>query len=83
MAEPVYSWRDSARPSRFGPFNSVATFPLVLFIFHVKVWTLLLSVTVMVFLTVLDQYGFTVSVFFRWLRGQVAANRKMATPWWM
>ncbi len=79
---PTAHWRDSARPTRFFLIDYRAAFPLLLFLLHIKVWTFLTAVAVMLFLTVLERYGFTVSVFFRWLRSTLAGPRKNSSPWW-
>lgn len=76
-------WRDSARPSKLFMFNSTATFPLLLFLFHIRMWTFIVAIMVMLFLTAIERYGFTITVFFRWLRTFVAGKRKLARPWWM
>ena len=79
---PDAHWRDSARASRLFIFNSTAAFPLLFFMFHIRLWTFFLAVGTMLFLTAITHYGFTITVFFRWLRSLLAGPRKMAKPWW-
>ncbi len=76
-------WRDSARPIKFFIWDGKAAFPLLLFLFHMQVWTLCVAIVGMVFFTILNRYGFTPRVFFRWLRSTIAGPRKLAIPWWM
>ena len=80
---PDASWRDSARPAQFFIFGSSAMFPFVFFLLHIRWWTFVVAVVVMLFLSVIQRYGFTVPVFVRWLRTAIAGPRKIATPWWL
>lgn len=75
-------WRDTARPVRFFFVDYRATFPILFFIVHIRIWTFLLAVAAMVFFAMVERYGFTVTVFMRWLRAYIAGPRKMAQPWW-
>ncbi len=75
-------WRDSSRPAQFWIFDARATFPLVLFIFHIKMWTFVLAIIAMIFFALLNKYGFSIPVFWRWLRSTVAGKRREARPWW-
>lgn len=75
-------WRDSARTARFYMVDANASFPLLLFLVHMKFWTFMLALLFMVFFTVVARFGFTVPVFFRWFRLTLAGPRKYAVPWW-
>jgi len=75
-------WRDSARAARFFIIDYRAAFPMLLFFLHIKVWTFILAFSCMIFLTILEHYGFTVVVFGRWFRSLLAGPRKHASPWW-
>ena len=75
-------WRDSARRPRFLMFDARACFPLLLLIFHIKLWTLIVAVMGTTFFGMLERYGFTVDVFLRWIRSMLAGKRKLAVPWW-
>ena len=77
------SWRDSAHRPQFFMFDAYATFPLLLFIFHIRLWTFLVAFGIMLFFLVLNYFGFTMPVFWRWMRGLVAGRRKVSQPWWM
>ena len=80
---PDAHWRDSARTVKFFVWDANSVFPFVIFIMHVKWWTFFLAFGVMIFFTLLNRFGFSLSVFTRWLRSSLAGKRKMAIPWWM
>lgn len=86
MAELVFSshahWRDSARSARFFLVDARAAFPIFLFLMHIKVWTAITAMIAVSFFAVIEHYGFTVPVFFRFLRNFLAGPRKIALPWW-
>jgi intracellular multiplication protein IcmT len=75
-------WRDSARAARFFLIDYRAAFPLLLAILHIRVWTFAAAIITMFFLALLERYGFTVTVFLRWLRSTLAGPHKVAIPWW-
>jgi intracellular multiplication protein IcmT len=80
---PDAHWRDSGRSARFWIFDARAAFPLVVFLMHIRIWTFALAMLAWVFFSILNRYGFTIPVFFRWLRAAIAGRRKMSRPWWM
>ena len=75
-------WRDSARTAKFFIVDSRAAFPLIFFLLHIRWWTLSVAIVAMLFFALLERYGFTVVVFFRWLRGALAGPNKSAVAWW-
>jgi len=75
-------WRDSARSVRFWFVDFRACFPLLIFLLHIRLWTFLIAVVATAFFAALERYGFTPSVFARWLRSYIAGPRKIAHPWW-
>jgi len=75
-------WRDSARYPRFFLIDARASFPLLLFLLHIRLWTFLFAISVMAFFGMLERYGFSLTVFLRWLRSTLAGPRKVAIPWW-
>jgi len=75
-------WRDAARNVRLWVVDYRATFPLVIFLFHMKLWTFIFAVVATFFFGMLERFGFTPTVFLRWLRSYVAGPRKIAQPWW-
>lgn len=84
IIQPINAhWRDSARPVRFFMWDAKTAFPLVLFLIHMKLWTLFLSLGVMCFFTILNYYGFSIEVFGRSFRTILAGPRKMVEAWWL
>lgn len=75
-------WRDSARNTRLWWVDFRACFPLLILIFHIRLWTLLMATIFVLFFTLLERYGFSVAVFGRWLRSYIAGPRKIAQPPW-
>lgn len=81
MAETAH-WRDSARTPRFYFIDSLAAFPLFIFFLHIRLWTFLLALTLIIFLMVLERFKFTLPVFARWFRATLAGPLRIAHPWW-
>jgi intracellular multiplication protein IcmT len=75
-------WRDSARTARFFIVDARAAFPLLFFLLHIRLWTFLVAIFTMVFFGMLERYGFTVPVFWRWLRVALGGKRRFAQAWW-
>jgi intracellular multiplication protein IcmT len=75
-------WRDSARNVRLWVVDFRACFPLLLFLFHIRLWTFISALLITGFFAALERYGFSVGVFGRWLRSYIAGPRKIAQPWW-
>ena len=75
-------WRDSARKPRFFLIDARASFPFLLFLLHIRLWSFVLALVSMVFFGLLERYGFSLVVFGRWLRSLMAGSRKIAVPWW-
>jgi intracellular multiplication protein IcmT len=75
-------WRDSARQPRFFLIDARAAFPLLFFLLHIRLWTFTVSLLGMAFFGLIEHYGFSLSVFLRWLRLTLAGPRKLAIPWW-
>ena len=75
-------WRDSARNVTLWFVDFRATFPLLIFLLHIRVWTFIVAIVFMSFFIVIQYYGFTLNVFLRWIRSFLAGPRKIAQPWW-
>lgn len=85
MPTPMESgahWRDIARTPRFYFMDSLAAFPLLLFLLHIRLWTFLAALAIIVFLMVLERFKFTIPVFMRWLRSTLAGPLRITKPWW-
>ena len=76
-------WRDSARTPRFFMVDARAAFAILLFLVHIKIWTAILVIINLLFFSIIEHYGFTIPVFFRWLRLFFAGPIKLAQPWWI
>ena len=75
-------WRDSARTARFFFIDAKAAFPILLFLVHIRLWTFIIAVVIMLFFTTLNRFGYTVDVFIRIFRSFLSGPRKIAIPWW-
>ena len=75
-------WRDSARSARFFIIDARAAFPFLFFLLHIRWWTFILATCAMIFFGLLERYGFTVPVFWRWLRSFLGGPHKSAISWW-
>lgn len=79
---PNAHWRDSARLVQFFVVDYRAMFPVLILIFIPRLWTAVLAVGSILFFMILERYGYTVTVFFRILRGWLSGPYKVARPWW-
>ena len=75
-------WRDSARQPKFFMVDARAAFPLVIFILHITLWTFILAIVCMIFFAMLEKFGFTVTIFMRWIKSFIAGPHISADPWW-
>lgn len=82
LPPPDAAWRDSSRPAKFWIFEAYTIFPVLLALYNIQFWTLALAFSVIVFLTILSYYGFTLQVFGRLLRNLISGPRKSAVSWW-
>lgn len=80
---PDAHWRDSARDLKFFFVDAKMAFPFILWLMHMKLWTLFVAIGAMIFFTVLNYFGFSPVVFLRWFRALFAGRRKMSKPWWI
>ena len=84
MAPPRIAshWRDSARIPRFFGIDARSSFPLLLFLAHIRLWTFIVAVGATLLFGAIERYGFSSIVFLRMLRSILAGRRKLARPWW-
>lgn len=83
LVPPDANWRDSARSIKFFIWDGKVMFPLIIFFVHIRWWTLILAVGAIIFFTILNRFGFTPIVFYRWFRSKLAGKRKISMPWWL
>lgn len=82
MAGQFGNWRDSARTPRFYMVDAKAAFPLLLFLLHIRMWTFTIAIISMIFFGILERFNFTVPVFVRWARSQLAGSVRIANSEW-
>ncbi len=75
-------WRDSGRNVRLFFLDFRACFPLLILLFHIRLWTFIIAVIATCFFAGLERYGISLIVFLRWIRTFLAGPRKIAQPWW-
>ncbi|MFN7097485.1 MAG: IcmT/TraK family protein [Gammaproteobacteria bacterium] len=80
--EVISHWRDSGRIPRFFGIDARSTFPLLLFLMHIKVWTFIVAVVATIVFGLIERYGFSAIVFVRIIRSLLAGRRKLVKPWW-
>lgn len=61
-------WRNTARITRFFMFDARAAAPLLLFIMHMRLWTLILAIFVIIVFAILERFGLTVTIALRRFR---------------
>lgn len=79
---PTAHWRDSARSPRFFMLDARAVFFVLFFIVHIQVWTGIVAIISTIFFSILERYGFSVPIFFRWMRVFFAGPVRLSQPWW-
>jgi intracellular multiplication protein IcmT len=66
-------WRNTARSVRFFAFDARAAAPLLVTILHTRIWTLVLSIIIILFFVLLERFGLTLNIAMRrfrlWLTG--------------
>lgn len=70
------AWRDTMRPARFFVFDGRAVFPLLVFLMHIRVWTLLMAIASMAVFYLLERKGLTAPAAFRALRSWLAGRHR-------
>jgi len=69
-------WRDSQRPPRFFMFDARAVFPVVIFLFHARLWTFSLAIIIMILFWILERKGLNFTTALRSFRSfLVGSNR--------
>lgn len=64
MANDVY-WRDTARHPRFFLVDARVAYAFLLVLFHIRIWTILTALSVMIFLWVVEMFGLSPPVALR------------------
>ena len=61
-------WRDSQRSARFFMFDAKASFAIIVFLFHMRLWTLIFALVVMLVFWALERKGLNFITSLRVLR---------------
>lgn len=68
-------WRDTARTCMLGPVDAFVLVPTMIFVLHIRYWTLaLLAITILAVL-VLQRFGYTPFIAFLAIRSRLAGKR--------
>jgi len=77
-------WRDSARIPKILILDYRALSPLLILILYPSWIVFGICVLVIIFFAILEQFGFTLSIFIRFLLYRVIAGKnKFVIPWWI
>lgn len=74
-------WRNTMKPVRFFAFDAKAAIPFGLFIVHARLWTLLLTILVLVGFWLLERRGLSLPAALRAFRLWLFAGRRPAFLW--
>ena len=77
---PEIYWRDSQRSTRFFIFDARAVFPIVLFLFHAKLWTFTFAIAVMIFFWLLERKGLNFTTALRVMRTFLIGQNRPRAP---
>lgn len=75
-------WRDSARMPQFFGLDARSTFPIIIFLLHIRMWTLYLALGICGFFWLINRFGFTLPVFFRYARNFIIGNERSSRSWY-
>jgi intracellular multiplication protein IcmT len=81
-------WRNTQKPVRFFILDARAFLAVLLFLVHMRLWTFILAITVMIIFLILERRGLTFAASLRamrsWLIGERRpANHRRATRYWI
>jgi intracellular multiplication protein IcmT len=65
----------------FFVIDAYSAIHLLLFTLNIRLWSFALACGVCAFFMILRRFGFSLPVFFRWLRSFTAGNVRSARPW--
>ena len=78
MSHDLYAhWRDSGRIPKLYMIDARGALPILLVLLHMRVWTFLLMICVIIFLMILQYYRWPIPVFFRVAVGFLVGKRKV------
>lgn len=74
-----FHWRDTMREVRFFAFDARSAAPILLFIMHMRTWTLVLAILTMIAFSMLERRGLTFSAALRSFRSWMTGDYRPAT----
>lgn len=78
MSTGYSHWRNTARPARFFGIDARACLVVLLFLVHIRLWTLILMILVLALCFMLERFGMTLPVALRRLRSFFAGPYRRA-----
>jgi len=75
-------WRNSGNHALFLMVDARASYPLLLFLVHMSLWTLVLWIVSVIFFAALKYKGYTLPTAMRMFRAKAAGRLRYTKPWW-
>lgn len=75
-------WRNTAKNARFLIFDARAGLFFLAMFFYWSLTTFYLCLAAFVVFGLMERFGFTPNVAFRWVRSRLAGPVRQSTPWW-
>ncbi|NCX93305.1 MAG: hypothetical protein EBX40_01350 [Gammaproteobacteria bacterium] len=77
-AQNIYAhWRDSGRTPKFFIIDAKASLFILLLLLHIRLWTFLLTIAVLLFLACLEYYKLPLMVFLRVVCNAIVGKKKV------
>lgn len=73
-------WAASARPFMLGPLDGYSVFPVLLFLLHIRYWTLALLCVVLVIAFIMNRLGYPLNVLLRSAITRIGGRRVRRMP---
>ncbi|MCV6599417.1 MAG: IcmT/TraK family protein [Alphaproteobacteria bacterium] len=73
---PELYWRDSQRTPRFFMFDAKASFGIIMFIFHARLWTFITAILIMIGFWLLERKGLNFTTALRVFRVFLIGNNR-------
>lgn len=73
-------WYGSAMPFMLGPLDGYAIFPIILFLFHIQVWTAGVLVAFLILLIFLGRSGYTLPILFKIIKTTIGGRTVSRIP---
>lgn len=73
-------WYGSAMPFMLGPIDGYAVFPIVLFLFHIRVWTAAVLVGFLILLIFLNRAGYNLPILVKIVKTSIGGRTVSRIP---